>query len=91
MIVRIGVRVGVEEGVRVVVNVGVNEAVGVPVFVRVGVWDSAAIASCASSVRAAWVAIALRSWVSDGTGVRVTVCVAVGRRVRVGAGVNLAG
>jgi hypothetical protein len=83
--------VAVEEGVRVVVNVGVKEAVGVPVFVRVGVWESAAIASCASSVRAAWVASAPRSWVSDGTGVRVTVCVAVGRSVRLRAGVEVEG
>ena len=87
--VRNGARVGVDEGVSVVVAVGVDEVVGVRVCVRVGVWDNAAIASCACNVRAARVASAPRSCVGDGMAVRVTVGVAVGGTVRVGDGVNV--
>jgi hypothetical protein len=87
--VRIGVRVEVEGGVSVAVAVGVDEAVGVAVFVRVGVWDNAATASCASKVFAAWVARAPRSCVGVGLGVRVIVAVAVGAWVRVGKEVDV--
>ena len=60
-----------------------------PVFVRVGVWDKAAVASCACRVCAARVASALRFWVGEGIGVRVIVGVTVGGSVRVGEGVNV--
>jgi hypothetical protein len=61
----------------------------VPVFVRVGVWDKAAVTNCACRVCAARVASALRFRVGDGIGVRVIVGVAVGGSVRVGEGVNV--
>ena len=60
-----------------------KEGVSVAVFVRVGVWDNAAIATWACRVCAARVARALRFSVADGVGVLVAVC---GRGVRVEVG-----
>jgi len=89
--VRLGVRVEVDEGINVAVNVDVGEGRSVAVFVRVGVFDKARTANCASKVRAALVASALRFSVGEDTGVRVAdgvkvtvaVCVAVGVRLGV--------
>ena len=60
-----------------------KDGVNVAVFVRVGVWDSAAIATWACKVCAARVARALRFSVADGVGVLVAVC-GSGVRVEVG-------
>ena len=60
-----------------------------PVFVRVGVCDNAAIAACACSVWAARVASKFRLSVGDGMEVRVIVDEAVGNCVRVGDGIEV--
>jgi hypothetical protein len=84
------VRVGEEVEVGMGVRVGVEEGGSVAVFVRVGVLDKSAAASCTCKVCAALVASALRSFVGDGSGVAVAVVVAVGGTVRVGEGVEVA-
>jgi hypothetical protein len=84
------VRVGEVVEVGMAVRVAVDEGGSVAVFVCVGVLDKSAAASCTCKVCAALVASALRSFVGDGSGVAVTVDVALGGRVRVGEGVEAA-
>ena len=84
------VRVGEEVEVGMAVRVAVDEGGSVAVFVWVGVLDKSAAASCTCKVCAALVASALKSFVGDGSGVAVTVDVALGGRVRVGEGVEVA-
>jgi hypothetical protein len=91
---KFGLRVMVGERVIVGVREGGREGVSVSVFVRVGVLDKAATASCASRVREARVASALRFSVGEGrrlvVGEAVTVEVLVldGTGVREGVGVE---